>query len=148
MTSKNITTSQVQGQVPVTVLQPHGEVDAANYRDLIAAAEAAHAGGTGYMLLDLSDVPFMSSSGLVALQSIAALMRGDEIPGSEHGWGALRAIDRDREAGTQARFKLLNPQPRVSHVLEVTGLDRFLEVWDDLDQAVASFELPGAESAT
>jgi anti-anti-sigma regulatory factor len=144
MTPTSITTSQVRGQVPVTVLQPHGEVDAANYRDLIAAAQAAYADGARYMLLDLSDVPFMSSSGLVALQSIAALMRGDTMPDSEHGWAAFRAIDRDREAGAQTRFKLLDPQPRVSHVLEVTGLDHFLEVWDDLDQAVASFSPPAA----
>jgi anti-anti-sigma regulatory factor len=145
MTPTRITTLQVGGQVPVAVLQPHGEVDAANYRDLIAAAQAAHADGARYMLLDLGDVPFMSSSGLVALQSIAALMRGATMPESEHGWAAFRAIDRDREAGTQTCFKLLNVQPRVRHVLEVTGLDRFLEVWDDLDQAVASFEPPAAE---
>jgi anti-anti-sigma regulatory factor len=34
-----ITVYQVQGRVSVTVLQPHGDVDASNYRDLIAKAQ-------------------------------------------------------------------------------------------------------------
>ena len=38
----NITVSQVQAKVLVTVLQPHGELDASNYQDLIAEAQRAY----------------------------------------------------------------------------------------------------------
>ena len=31
-----ITVYQAQGSVPVTVLQPHGDLDASNFRDLVA----------------------------------------------------------------------------------------------------------------
>ena len=81
----------------------------------------------------------MSSSGLVALQSIAALLRGEEAPDPEAGWQAFRAIHRDRDAGFQTHVKLLSPQPRVESILEMVGFNRFLEVFTDLEVAIASF---------
>jgi hypothetical protein len=81
----------------------------------------------------------MSSSGVVALQSIAALLRGEKPPDPDAGWEAFRSIERDRDTGFQAHFKLLNPQPRVVRVLEMVGFTRFLEVYSDLEAAVASF---------
>lgn len=134
-----IASFRAQGRVPVMVLQPHGDVDASNYLELIAAAQKAYGAGERDVLLDLSHVPYLSSSGLVALQSIAALMRGDTPPDLEGGWEALRAIRRDREMGMQPRFKLLNPQPRVDRVLDTVGFKRFLEIYTDLEAAVASF---------
>jgi anti-anti-sigma factor len=131
--------SHTQGRVPVTILHPHGELDAASYQDLIAAAQEACAEGAQDILLDLSGVPYMSSSGVVALQSIAALVRGEEVPDPEAGWGAFRAVHRDRESGLQPHLKLLNPQPRVDRVLETVGFKRYLEVFDDLETAIASF---------
>jgi anti-anti-sigma regulatory factor len=134
-----ITVSQVQGRVPVTVLQMHGDLDAASYQDLIAKAQEVYDAGARDILLDLSDTPYMSSSGLVALQTMAAMLRGEEMPDPEAGWGAFRAIHRDRDSGMQEHFKLLNPQPRVDHVLEMVGFKRFLEICTDLDVAIASF---------
>ena len=134
-----IASFRAQGRVPVMVLQPHGDMDASNYLELIAAAQKAYGAGERDVLLDLSHVPYLSSSGLVALQSIAALMRGDTPPDPEGGWEALRAIGRDREMGMQSRFKLLNPQPRVDRVLDTVGFKRFLEIYTDLEAAVASF---------
>jgi len=135
----DITVSQVQGRVPVTVLQSHGDLDASNYQDLITKAQQAYDDGARDLLLDLSDTPYMSSSGLVALQSIAALLRGEEPLDPEAGWGAFRAIHRDRDGGFQQHLKLLSPQPRVDQVLEMVGFKRFLEVHTDLEAAVASF---------
>jgi anti-anti-sigma regulatory factor len=135
----NVTVSQAQGRVEVTILQPHGDLDAASYTELIAAAQDAHQAGASDILLDLSDTPYMSSSGLVALQSIAALLRDEEPPDLEAGWEALRAIKRGPETGLQQHLKLLSPQPRVARVLEMVGFTRFLEVYSDLEDAVASF---------
>ena len=134
-----VTVSQAIGRVEVTVLQPHGDLDAASFTGLIAAAQEARQAGATDILLDLSDTPYMSSSGLVALQSIAALLRGEEPPDLEAGWDAIRGIKRGPEAGCQEHFKLLSPQPRVARVLEMVGFAHFLEVHSDLDDAVASF---------
>lgn len=131
--------STVQGRVPVTVLHLRGDLDASNYEALIAEVQTAHDSGARDVLLDLSQVRYISSSGLVALQSIAALLRGEEAPDTSQGWGALRAVSRDREAGLQQHFKLLNPQPRVRQVLVTVGFERFLQTFDDFEEAVASF---------
>lgn len=129
-----------QGRVPVTILHPCGELDASSYQDLIAEAHKLHGSGARDVVLDLVDVSYMSSSGLVALQSIAALMRGEEPPDPQSGWGAFRAIRHDREVGLQEHFKVCNPQPQVDRVLETVGFKRYLEVFSDLDVAVASFQ--------
>jgi len=139
MMAIDMTVLQEQGRVPVTVLQLHGDLDASNYRDLIAEAKKLCSTGVEDILLDLGDVPYLSSSGLVALHSVAALLRGEAPPDPEAGWGAFRAIDRDRESGFQSHLKLLNPQPRVDRVLETVGFKQFFEVHTDLDGAVASF---------
>ena len=135
----DITILQEQGRVPVTVLQLHGDLDASNYRELIAEVKKLCSAGVEDVLLDLGDVPYLSSSGLVALHSLAALLRGEAPPDPEAGWGVFRAIDRDRESGFQPHFKLLNPQPRVDRVLETVGFKQFFEVHTDLAAAVASF---------
>ncbi len=130
---------QVQGKVPVTVLQPNGDLDASNFRDLIARAKEVYDTGGRDILLDLSDTPYLSSSGLVALHSIAMMLRGEKPPDLESGWGTFRSMDRDKDLGLQQHFKLLNPQPDVDKVLEMAGFKRFLEVFTDPDTAVASF---------
>lgn len=134
-----ITIDQGQGKVPVTILRIQGDLDASNYQDVIDSASQAYEAGARDILVDMSDINFMSSSGLVALHSIALLMRGREIPDPEYGWEAFRTLDRDRESGVQEHVKLLKPQPQVDRSLEITGLKKFFEVYTDLDTALASF---------
>ena len=135
----SIATSQAQGKVPVTVLAIQGDLDASNYLDVIVKARQAYSAGARYILIDMSDLSLMASSGLVALHSIALLMRGIEPPNPEHGWAAFRALDHDRDSGLQKHIKLLNPRPKVEQVLEMTGLHSFFEVHTDWQKAIASF---------
>ena len=130
---------QAQGEAPVMVLQPHGDLDGSTYRALIDAAQELYDAGTRDMILDLGQVPYSSSSGLVAIHTIVLLLRGEQLPDPEYGWGAIHAIGKDVEGGMQEHLKLLNPQPKVDKVLERTGFKLFLEVYTDLDEAVASF---------
>jgi hypothetical protein len=81
----------------------------------------------------------MGSSGLVAFHSVALLMRGETPPDPEEGWGALRSIDRERDAGLQQQVKFLNPQPKVERVLKMAGFDQFFEIFSDQEAAIASF---------
>ena len=108
-------------------------------KELIAKAKEVHEAGAKNILLDMSDTAYMSSSGLAALYSVATLVRGDGLPDLEAGWGVFHSITRERDSGVQAHFKLLNPQPEVDHVLELSGLKKFFEVHTDLETAIASF---------
>jgi anti-anti-sigma regulatory factor len=134
-----IIADEVQGEVPVTVLQIHGELDRSNYQTVIARAREAYDAGARDLLLDLEYVPFTGSSGLVAFHSIALLMRGETPPDPEADWATLRSIDREPETGLQQHVKLLNPQPKVERVLKMAGFDSFFEIYTDREEAVGSF---------
>jgi anti-anti-sigma regulatory factor len=135
----NLTVDQAQGRVPVTILSIHGALDASNYEDVIAQSRELYNTGTRYLLIDMGDITFMSSSGLVALHSIALLLGGEQPPDPEMGWQAFHTISHDRDAGAQAHVKLLNPQPKVKQTLQMTGMDEYFEIHTDLQTAVASF---------
>jgi len=134
-----INVSTQQGKVPVTVVQPHGDVDASNYTELVSKVESAHKDGSQDFLIDLSDVSYMSSAGLVALHSISIMLRGEKPADPQSGWAALKSMDRSRERGMQKHVKLLNPQQFVADTLDKAGFTQFFEVFTDLNKAVASF---------
>jgi anti-anti-sigma regulatory factor len=134
-----ITVSTHRGKVPVTVVQPHGDVDASNYAELVEKVKTLHNAGAQDFLIDLSDVSYMSSAGLVALHSIAILLRGEQPTDPQSGWAALKSMDRSRERGMQMHAKLLKPQPFVADTFEKAGFTQFFEIFTDLKKAVASF---------
>ena len=110
-----------------------------NYAELVKKVETLHKDGAQDFLIDLSDVAYMSSAGLVALHSIAIMLRGEKPADPQSGWAALKSIDRSRERGMQKHAKLLNPQEYVADTFEKAGFTQFFEVFTDLKKAVASF---------
>jgi anti-anti-sigma regulatory factor len=135
----DITVEQVQGKVPVTIFRISGDLDGSTYRDLIAKGQEAFQAGAQALLLDLTETRFVSSAGMVALHSLAKIMRGTKSLAGDEGWEAFRDIDRQRAAGRQKDLKLLNPQPKVKNVLEMAGFDQFFDIYTDEAEAVASF---------
>ena len=71
-----INVSQEQGNVPVSVLSLAGQLDGQTYQELIKIALDAKQGGAKNILLDMSDLTYISSAGLVALHTIALSLRG------------------------------------------------------------------------
>jgi Anti-anti-sigma regulatory factor (antagonist of anti-sigma factor) len=135
----NIAVSQAQGNVPVTVIKLDGQLDGQNYQDLIGKAQELYKAGAHDFLLDLSDLSYISSAGLVALHSMALLTRGEELPDMEGGWSAYRSMGRSSEAGMQKHVKLLNPRSEVMGVLDMVGFSNVFEIYTDLDEAIKSF---------
>ena len=134
-----ITVSQEQGRAAVSVIHIAGHLDGQTYQSLIAKASEIIGTGAKNILLDLSDLTYISSAGLVALHTIALLTRGDTLPNPEHGWSTLKSMDRTRDGGLQKYLKLLNPRPEITRVLEMVGFSEFFEVFTDKQKAVASF---------
>lgn len=135
----NISVSQAQGNVPVTVIKLDGQLDGQNYQELIARAQELYSAGGRDFLLDLSDLTYVSSAGLVALHSVALLARGEELPDTEGGWSTFRSLGRSGEAGLQRHVKLLNPRSEVMGVLDMVGFSNVFEIYTDRDEAVNSF---------
>ena len=135
----NISVSQAQGNVPVTVIKLDGQLDGQNYQELIAKGQELYDAGGRDFLLDLSVLTYISSAGLVALHSVALLARGEELPDVEGGWSAYRSMGRSSEAGMQKHVKLLNPRTEVMGVLDMVGFSNVFEIFTDRETAVNSF---------
>lgn len=136
-----LSSEQVQGRVVVTILKIKGDLDGTNYQDLIALAKKEHQNGARDFLVDLSKCAYTSSAGLVALQSIVKMLRGEKPFDLESGWGALHEIaEQEGKPGVRLEHvKLLSPLPRVEKVLELAGLKSVFQIFTDRAAAVASF---------
>src|SRR5262245_21861603 len=98
---------RVEANVPVTVMALDGELDASNYLRLVDDVRELYTSGTRHLLMDLSDLSFIASSGLVALFSVVKVMTGEEPPDPEYGWGAFHEMSRGVEGGdVQAAVQL------------------------------------------
>jgi anti-sigma B factor antagonist len=135
----DISVSQLQGNVPVTALKLDGQLDGQNYEELITKARELHQAGARDFILDLSNLTYISSAGLVALHSVALLVRGEELPDTEQGWSAYRSMGRTSASGMQSHIKLVNPTEEVRNVLDMVGFGNVFQIYNDLDEAVKSF---------
>jgi len=134
------TAENVEGRVPITILALDGEVDASNFASIIDEVGALYRAGTRHLLIDLTNVRFLASSGLVALHSAVRIMHGDAPPDPESGWEALHSLDRDTAGGVrQSEVRLCGAQPAVERVLVRTGLTQLFEIHPDRTSAIAAF---------
>jgi anti-anti-sigma factor len=134
-----ITVSQEQGRISISVIKVSGQLDGQTYESLILRARDVIDGGIRNILLDLDELTYISSAGLVSLHTIALMTRGEELPDPEQGWSALKSMDRSRDGGLQKNIKLLNPRPEVFSVLDMVGFSAFFEVFTDKQKAIDSF---------
>ncbi len=133
------TVDHVEARVPLTVVALDGELDASNFEGLIEEVRGRYAAGDRTLLLDLSGLTFMASSGLVALHAIVLVMHGDEPPDLEGGWSAFHALTNAVDgAERQAEVQLCGAQPAVTRVLERTGLARLFVSHPDRATAIAA----------
>jgi anti-anti-sigma factor len=130
-----INTSVEQGRVPVTVFHVMGEVNTHTYDQLQAQADQAYAGGMRNLVLDLSEVPYLSSAGLRALHHIFTILRTNAPAESD------QAMSQGLRDGTftSPHLKLVNPNPTVREVLKVSGFDMYLQIYHTVKEAVASY---------
>ena len=108
-------TTREDGRVTILSLQGDlviGEPEALFKKTVTRLLEQGHV----YLLVDLSQVGFLDSSGLGSL---------------------VRAMTNSQKEGGQT--KLLNAGPQVRRLLEMTKLDSVFEIHDDLERAVSSF---------
>lgn len=128
-----------QGNASVTVLQLVGDVDSSTYTDVIDKAQQAFDEGARNLLIDLSQVPYVSSAGLMSLHTVVKIFAGHSVQPKDGGRPSFRSINREQDAPARAHVKLLNPQPAVEQVLEMVGLKLFFETYTDLEAALNSF---------
>lgn len=128
-----IATWKETGTVPVTVFQVKG--DLTSNEPLESRAQAAFQEGTRDIVLDLSNVPFISSAGLRVIHQIYLLLRNADPTDEET---AIRDIARG--VYKSPHLKLVKPTRNGMKALTTAGYDLFLDIFISIPDAVNSFK--------
>ncbi|HEX6033439.1 MAG TPA: STAS domain-containing protein [Anaerolineales bacterium] len=131
MSELNITTSQIQGEIPVTILHLSGHLHGTTEAELLDRARQAREDGAEHLLLDLSGVEVLTSAGLRAIHNIFNLFtpQTDRALIKQHG----------EEPYKSPYFKLVCPNPNVYYVLNIAGFLQNILIYNNMDDAVNSF---------
>lgn len=118
--------------VPVAVVRVRGDINAATYEQLRDRAKREIERGAERIVLDLVDVPHISSAAFRAFHFIFHIMRTDAPEDSDE---AMRAGMR---AGTyhSRHLAIARPTPRVKEVLQLAGIHHFIAVYDEVQAAL------------
>lgn len=129
-----ISISIEQGKEPIAVMKLKGEINATNFMEVVEKAQEIYNNPVRNLVIDLSEVPSISSTGQVAIHKIALIYSGvpqrveaDENPDFTHSSNARKHV------------KLLAPQPAVDEALTKAGMKLFFKVFNDLDSVLKSF---------
>jgi anti-anti-sigma regulatory factor len=122
----------------VAVLGLTGELDGSNFEKVIDAGRAARDGGAQRIVIDLSGLTYMGSSGLVAIHSIALLLRGQEPTSPEDGWQAIHELGTETAGDAEHGLVLAGPPPSIERVLDRSGMLGLFPVHADRASAVAA----------
>jgi anti-anti-sigma factor len=129
-----LTVTQEQARVPVTVFAIKGELTADTSGDLERQARQAYEAGARYFVLDLTGVSYISSYGIRTMSEILYMLRG-----GSNGEGAEVSQAIRSGSSKSKHLKLVKPSAQVWKVLETAGVDMFLERFPDMKSALASF---------
>ena len=114
------------GELPdgdVTILALPAEIDVTNADEVREQLLFAANQGAAVLVADMSQTTFCDSSGITAL---------------------VRAFRRANESGT--KFRLVTTSPAVLRVLEITGVDRLIDVYPTIAEALGSPNSDGGSS--
>jgi anti-anti-sigma factor len=116
-----ISSEQMQADVPVTVLQLRGWLDAQSEEQLLEAARSSYDGGTRYLLIDMSELDTLTSAGMRALQKVYQIFTPKE------------------DNFKIAHLKLCNAPPQIYNVLGITGFLQNIPMYESREAALQSF---------
>jgi anti-sigma B factor antagonist len=122
-------------RVPLGILHVSGKIDSATHQAFQARAEELIDNGARYILVDLAGTEFVSSAGLRALHNIFNKLRAlhQDVDDDE--------LRKKMSAGEYKSpfVKVVNSSEQIKEIFEVSGFDTYIEAYDDINTAVASF---------
>ena len=109
--------TNVEGRVPITVFQLQDRVNLGNFSQLEQTAKDSYEAGMRDLVIDLSQTPSLTSIGIRAIVVIHRLLSADK---GKH-------------------LKLAGAIVPIREMLGIAGITQFIEIYNTVDEAVASF---------
>ncbi|HLO16013.1 MAG TPA: STAS domain-containing protein [Anaerolineales bacterium] len=109
--------SQAQGRVPVTIFHLKDRINLGNFAELEETAKQAYDHGMRNLIIDLGEIVSLTSIGIRAIIVIHKLLSHDN---GKH-------------------LKLANPASYIRDVLDVSGVTQYIEIYNTVNEAVASY---------
>jgi len=110
--------SQITGKVPVTILRLRERIHLDNFAELENMVKDAYEAGTRNLVIDLEQSNSLTSIGLRAFVIIHKLITKED---------------------KSNRLRVAGATNMIHEIMDVTGLAGFIDVYDTVDEAVASF---------
>ena len=129
MSDLNVTVSEIAEPVSVTILHLAGRINLSNTQTLERMAGEALDHGAQAMILDLTEVPSITSAGLRAIQAIYKRVEGGPPAGGS---------SEDRRS---THLKLVTPSSQVLRVLHTAGFDQYLHIFATVPDALRSYDV-------
>ena len=130
-----IKVSTENARVPVTVMNISGNIDSITYQEFQVKAEELITNGARYVLINMADVPYISSAGLRSIHNIFNKMRSlnkdvnDDELRQKMNTGSYKS----------PYIKVANLSSNIKEVFELSGFETYIEIHEDLNKAIASF---------
>lgn len=137
--SLNVTVSEIQGRVPITILRVDGRINLGNTGVLEQAAQEAYTSGARNLIIDLDAVPSLTSAGLRSIHGIYNMV--SQSPSTDEPAQGAQSVQ-NAPAGLKPKsphFKLFTTSPQVLKVLAMAGFDLYIDTYQDLNEAIAAF---------
>ena len=109
--------TQLQGRVPLTVFHLQDRINLENFAELEAVARESYANGMHNAIIDLSRTAALTSIGVRAIIVIHKMLGTD---GKRH-------------------LKIAGPAPEIRDMLDISGVTQYVEIYNTVEEAVASF---------
>jgi len=121
MSDLQIGVSREEGEKAITIMRLIGSLDANTQSTLEGKAREAVDSGAEYLILDMSGVEYLGSAGMRAIHGITNLLSPEDP--------SMRS----------PCLKVLNPSPAAAKVFKTLGFDSFIDIHDNINEAIAAF---------
>ena len=123
--------SDHEARVPVKTFELAGEMDSNTTEQFKKEIAQAMEAGMQYVILDFSQLGYISSAGVRTLFTLAKSLSAKS--------GAGNGNNANKGAFKSPYLKLFNPTPAVRQTLDMMGFTMSMEIYSDLNEALASY---------
>lgn len=133
--------NQLQMQPGVAFIKIIDTLDATNYLKLFDIVSKLHLGDYRQIIMDFSQVRFISLSGIVALHWSLLILNGYKVNDIEDGWGSLHAVANESRP-LKKLISLVGMQPDVQISFFKTNIKDYFEIFQDLERVLIPIPQP------